>query len=218
MPGAPRAARTSSGKVWAARAAEAGFAVWLGATILSQHPIRTFDRLRRYDKLNVLIPNWRFFAPHPAQHDCHLLYRTLSGTGGTSPWKRASSITGRSWSHVIWDPARRREKGFLDLCNDFTNLTNKGLELTDSVAYRLMNAFVLRHIRHTDPDWPHITGYQFLIVQSGGYEESEELRYKFTSPFVPVTHDGGDVRPRGPVGGSLRRTAEARPPRRAEAE
>ncbi|WP_148071466.1 hypothetical protein [Streptomyces sp. I6] len=218
MPGAMRAARTSPGRVWAARAAEAGFAVWLGATVLSQHPIRTFDRLRRYDRMNVLIPNWRFFAPHPAQHDCHLLYRTLSGTGEASLWKRASTITGRSWTHVVWDPARRREKGFLDLCNEFTNRTNKGLELTGSVPYRLMAAFVLRHIRHSDPDWPDITGYQFLIVQSGGYEESEELRYRFTSPFVPVTHDAPDARPRGPVEGSRRRPTEAGPPRRAETE
>ncbi|MDI9882935.1 hypothetical protein QMZ92_00575 [Streptomyces sp. HNM0645] len=218
MPGALRAAWTSSGRLWVARAAEAGFAVWIGATVLSQHPVRTFDRLRRYDRMNVLIPNWRFFAPHPAQHDCHLLYRTLSGTGEASLWKRASTITGRSWTHVIWDPARRREKGFLDLCNDFTNRTNKGLELTGSVAYRLMNAFVLRHIRQSDPDWPHVTGYQFLIVQSGGYEESEELQYRFTSPFVPVTHDASDVRPREPVENPRRRPTGARPPRRKERE
>ncbi|MFE3657199.1 hypothetical protein [Streptomyces sp. NPDC059165] len=198
MPKAPRIPRTSGGSAWAARAAEAGFAVWIGATVLSQHPVRTFDRLRRYDRMNVLIPNWRFFAPNPAQHDCHLLYRTLSDTGEASLWKQASSITGRSWTHVVWDPARRREKGFLDLCNDFTNRTNKGLELTDSVAYRLMSAFVLRHVRQSDPDWPHITGYQFLIVQSGGYEESEELQYRFTSPFVPVTRGTADGRTNGP--------------------
>lgn len=46
-------------------AVEAVFAGWFVLTLLTQHPQRSFDRLRSLDPVGLTIPNWRFFAPEP---------------------------------------------------------------------------------------------------------------------------------------------------------
>lgn len=172
------------------RAVEIGLASWLVITALSQHPNRSFDRLRRLDPIGFFIPNWRFFAPVPAQHDIHLLYRTLSTKGVESPWKAATTITPRSWRHSLWFPSRREEKAVFDICSQLP--LRQGEEvLTKSVAYRLLSGYVKRRIRESDPVHSELKGYQFLVAQYSGYDHSEEPEYMMVSPFVPVDSQPG---------------------------
>lgn len=171
----------------AARAVELLFGSWLVVTVLSQHPHRTFDRLRTYDKIGLLIPNWRFFAPEPAQHDYHLLYRTLSTTGQESPWKSASQINARTWGQVVWFPGRRQEKAVFDICNEIVGLVGKkDVKIVDTAGYGLLRDFVIRQIRENDDERNQaLEGFQFLVVQYSGHDDSEDPKYAFISPLVP---------------------------------
>jgi hypothetical protein len=170
---------------------EVALAGWLVVTILSQHPNRLFDRLRAFDPVGNLIPNWRFFAPFPARHDFHVLYRTLSSGGEQSEWKQASSITPRAWSHAVWFPKRREEKGIFDLCVSL-DVSGSLKDLSKSPAYCLLSDFVARAIRENDRVWPQLSGFQFLLVQYGGYDNSESPEYVFVSPFIDVPRDASE--------------------------
>jgi hypothetical protein len=162
---------------------EAAFAGWLVVTLLSQHPNRVFDRLRSLDPIGMMIPNWRFFAPFPARHDYHVLYRTLSVSGEQSEWKQASSITPRAWSHAAWFPKRREEKGIFDLCVSLDSAERLD-DPEQSPAYCLLRDFVARRIREEDPVRTQLSGFQFLLVQYSGYDDSESPEYIFASPFI----------------------------------
>ncbi|MFE7572465.1 hypothetical protein ACFU76_36930 [Streptomyces sp. NPDC057539] len=167
-------------------AVEVAFAGWLVATLLSQHPNRLFDRLRSFDPVGIMIPNWRFFAPFPARHDYHVLYRTLSVSGERSEWKQASSITPRAWRHAAWFPKRREEKGIFDLCSGLE--ADGTLKDPDrSPVYCLLRDFVARRIEENDSVWPQLSGFQFLLVQYSGYDNSESPEYVFVSPFIDAT-------------------------------
>ncbi|WP_070011839.1 hypothetical protein [Streptomyces abyssalis] len=167
------------------RAVELGFASWLTITILSQHPNTTFDRLRTGDKVGLLIPNWRFFAPTPAQHDYHLLYRTLDTDGEQSAWRSASQINKRKWAHAVWFPGRRQEKAIFDVCGELGRLiVRKDVKVTDSAAYRLLRDFVTRHLDESDPRRGSLKGFQFLVVLYSGHDDSEDPQYSFISPFI----------------------------------
>lgn len=75
--------------------AAAGFATWLTATALCQHPDRSFDRLRGSAAGRTLIPDWRFFAPNPALHDFHVLHRVVLAGGDATPWRLSSELAER---------------------------------------------------------------------------------------------------------------------------
>src|SRR6266498_683301 len=124
-------------------AVQIGLATWLVATALGQHPHRMFGRIRGHDPIGMLIPNWRFFAPIPAQHDFHLLYRVLTPTGEQTPWTNATNATPRAWSHALWFPDRRRDKAVFDLCGQLIEqLALRGGQITGTPAYRLLRDLV----------------------------------------------------------------------------
>ncbi|WP_189218860.1 MULTISPECIES: hypothetical protein [Streptomyces] len=174
----------------AAPSVEVALAVWLVATALSQHPNRSFDGLRRYDPLGVMIPNWRFFAPTPAQHDYHLLYRTLSHDGEQSQWEAASTITPRSWAQSIWSPGRRQEKAVFDLCSELVSIDGHGKNIVETTAYKLFKGFVAHKLANAEGGNRDIRGFQFLIVRYSGHDDSEEPLYSFVSPFIPAAQVG----------------------------
>ncbi len=192
----------------ARRAVEAGLAGWFAATVLSQHPNPTLDRLRRYDRFSMLIPNWRFFAPNPSRHDYHLLYRTLSTSGGQSQWRPASEITGRTWTQAVWFPRRRESKAVFDLCGQLAlYVSRRGEQVPRSVPFRLLRDYVRRHIQESDPAaWPTVRGFQFLIVQYSGHDHSEAPTYLFTSQFIPVAAPA-PARPDAPARAQQEETA-----------
>ncbi|MGK5530476.1 hypothetical protein [Streptomyces sp. URMC 129] len=172
-----------------ARSVEAGFAAWLVMTLLSQHPHQVFDKFRFYDRVGLLIPNWRFFAPQPARHDFHLLYRTISAAGEESPWQAASEVVRRNWTHMVWFPGRRQEKAIFDVCSELTGLVGaKSAKVAEAPGYRLLRNFVRRHLRETAAreNAPDVSGFQFLVVRYSGHDHSEEPQFSFVSPFIPL--------------------------------
>jgi hypothetical protein len=171
----------------ARRVAEAGTALalagWVVATAVSQHPNRAFDRLRRFDRTGVAIPNWRFFAPEPATHDFRVLHRYLCADGTQTEWQESNVISQRAWRQSFWFPDRRRDKAMSDICNEIIgHLRTPGQDLTVTPAYRILRDFVAARLAatHTGPD-PQ--GFQFLVVSDCGYDDETEPDYLFASRF-----------------------------------
>ncbi|MER6915076.1 hypothetical protein ABT354_25655 [Streptomyces sp. NPDC000594] len=164
---------------------EGVFAAWLLLSLVSQHPHQVFDRFRRYDKVGLLIPNWRFFAPQPARHDFHLLFRTIADDGTESDWQAATRIHRRDWAQVVWFPGRRQEKAIFDICSELVQLVgSKAARVVEAPGYRLLRNFVNR-LLDENPPAGEISGFQFLVVRYSGHDHSEEPQYSFVSPFIP---------------------------------
>lgn len=160
---------------------------WLAATALSQHPNRQFDRLRKYDRSGVALPNWRFFAPEPCTHDFRVLHRTLAKDGTQSHWQETYTVAPRRMSHMFWFPERRRDKGMNDICNELVrSLQDPELDLSSTPAYRVLRDYVqVTLAAETDS----FRGFQFLVVADSGYDEDDETHYVFASKFEPWVRD-----------------------------
>lgn len=158
--------------------------VMLAATIAGQHPSRIFNRMQLKDTMSVL-PNWRFFAPTPAMHDFHLLYRTLSPEGESSRWKSVEVITGRKMSQILWFPTRRPEKALFDVCSDVLHFLDKGFPVaTQTPGYRVLLAYLRRRMREDGVG--DAQGFQFTLVRAAGYDTSEKPETVFVSPLTPM--------------------------------
>jgi len=157
----------------------------LTATFFSQHPNRLFDRFRAQDKVGFWLPNWRFFAPEPAQNDFHLLHRTLSIDGSESDWTETHQTSQRKLTHFVWFPGRRTDKGIFDTTADLMGAIPFGSEaVLGSPAYRALAAFVLRRIREASA--APIVGYQFMLASSTGYDDTTEPEEILISPFISL--------------------------------
>ncbi len=167
--------------------------VMLAATIAGQHPSKIFNRLQLKDTMSVL-PNWRFFAPTPAMHDYHLLYRTLSQEGETSRWKSVEVITGRKLTQIFWFPTRRPEKALFDVCSDILYFIDKGFPVvTRTPGYRVMLAYLRRRMREDGVD--DAKGFQFTLVRAAGYDTGEKPETIFVSPLTPMKPSKGAKTP-----------------------
>ncbi|WGD37474.1 hypothetical protein [Lysinibacter sp. HNR] len=141
----------------------------LGITFFSQHPNRSFDRFRAADKLGFWLPNWRFFAPEPAQNDYHLLHRTLDREEKESPWQDTYSVTPRKVRHIAWFPDRRTDKGLFDVISEIIPTLQKSQDfITTRPAYRILENFIRHRLNATTG--AALVGFQFMIVSSTGYE------------------------------------------------
>ncbi|WP_205695529.1 hypothetical protein [Conexibacter sp. SYSU D00693] len=160
---------------------------WLLATAASQHPHRLFDGLRRFDRLGLVLPNWRFFAPEPAQHDFHLLHRVVTADGATTPWEETAPIASRRWAHVVFFADRRREKGMFDVANEvITVLGQPSSDVTKTVAFELLRNRVEVEVLRRHGDGPRPKGFQFLVARHTGYDESGDPDYVLSSPFFAL--------------------------------
>jgi hypothetical protein len=163
-------------------------AAWFTVTAAGQHPHRVFDRVRSHDHTGMLVPNWRFFAPEPAQHDFHVLHRVLTHDEEQTPWRDTSSITERTWRQMFWFPRRRREKGMFDVCGELLSITARpGLDVTRFPVYLLLQDCAAHAVATEYADQPRPRGFQFLIARHGGFQQGAEPEYLFISPFVPFT-------------------------------
>ncbi|MFI9723178.1 hypothetical protein ACIHFE_26580 [Streptomyces sp. NPDC052396] len=164
----------------------AAVAAWLGVTLLSQHPNRLFDRFRKHDPFGVVIPDWRFFAPEPARHDMHLLYRVLTADRERSAWAETNRIRERDWLQTVWFPERRRDKALFDLALQLIPHLGTSADVTALPVYRVLREFVAAAVRRDHADGPCPRGFQFMLVRGGGYDGAEEPEYLLVSPYHPL--------------------------------
>ncbi len=168
-----------------------GLGGWLLATLASQHPHRAFDGLRRFDPIGLAVPNWRFFAPEPAQHDYHVLHRVLRADDTPSPWAETTTISPRSWGHAVFFPDRRREKALFDLASELTALMmDPRIDVRRTVPFELLRDAVELKVRAEEAD-PLPRGFQFLLARHTGHDEEPEPDYLFASPYIPLGPAGG---------------------------
>lgn len=169
-------------------AAVGGVATWWVATALSQTPNRRFDHVRRYDRSQVTIPNWRFFAPNPAEHDQRVAYRVRFADGAVSPWHDLYVPARRRWNHALFYPSRRRDKGIHDLTTILLEHMATSLATVErSQGYRVLLGVVRRSVQERFGDDPRgVAGMQFLLARDAGYEESIEPELIFASRYEPV--------------------------------
>lgn len=164
---------------WAAAAVLVG-------TVAAQHPNPGFSRAQRIDLFSALFPNWRFFAPTPAQHDYHFFHRTLDHEGHTSEWKLVEVIVGRRPAQIAWFPGRRPEKAVFDICSELVSALDKGFdELVTLPAYRMLRAYLRRRIA-AETDEADVKGFQFTLARATGYDESNDPEILFVSPYTPM--------------------------------
>ncbi|RKN11095.1 hypothetical protein D7319_07245 [Streptomyces radicis] len=159
-------------------------------TVCSQHPNPAFGRVMRWDAFSALFPNWRFFAPNPAQHDFQFHYRTLSHAGETSEWCPVEVIAGRMPHQIAWFPGRRPEKAVFDLGSEVIQALDKGFSHAVHVpAYRLLRAYLADEVERSGRR--DVKGFQFTLVRTAGYDESEEPEVVFVSPYTPMPREAG---------------------------
>lgn len=186
----------SGGRGLATVVAAGALAAWFWATVASSHPSDMFSRVRRLDRLGLVLPNWRFFAPHPARVDYALIYRVEDGDGTPSPWRYVMEPILRSWEHTVWFPSRRRSKALFDVVAELLTVAQRlapkgGMtgELLDAypsfVALRDYTESVVRS-RHQGGELP--AGFQFAVIEHSGYDEQEQSEpvYLMVSSFVPL--------------------------------
>jgi hypothetical protein len=161
---------------------------WVLLTASNQHPSRSFDRFRKYDKTGAAIPNWRFFAPEPAVHDFRILHRVLGTDGSESPWTMTNPISERTWGQAVWFPDRRQQKAISDACSELiSGLRAASDRVTESVPYRLLRDHVNELVTAAPQHRSSPQGFQFIIVSDSGYDDAEEPQYLFASKFEECT-------------------------------
>jgi hypothetical protein len=155
-------------------------------TVMAQHPHSNFNRPRgRWDVFS-LVPNWKFFAPYPATKDYHYTYRVRTSEGETRLWQEVDLVVPRQLRHAIWFASRRTGKAVFDLCSSLMTrvVDPAGGHVSTYPEYKLMTEFIRRQIRE---DYPGIdvSDFQFAIVESSGYDTSEEPNPVFISMTEP---------------------------------
>ncbi|MEV5883667.1 hypothetical protein AB0L74_13265 [Streptomyces sp. NPDC052020] len=172
---------TGEGAAWRL----AGAAMLLG-TLATQHPHPMFNRLQLKDTFSVL-PNWRFFAPTPAMHDYHFVYRTLGADGTTSPWQGVDVIEGRKPWQIVWFPTRRPEKAVFDICSEILHVIDKGFAVvTRTSAYRTLTEHLRVTINSRGDAARTVKGFQFALVRATGYDKGPDPEMVFVSPYTPL--------------------------------
>lgn len=179
---------TFTGEGAVARVLGAGMLV---ATVAAQHPHPAFDRVRAKDVFS-LIPNWKFFAPNPAVHDFHYVYRTLDPSGVTSDWHEIEMIEPRRPHHAFWFATRRPEKAVFDICTAILQQAVKtgAVAVQGNSSYEVLVAFIRQRIRQ-DRGESAVQGFQFAVVRAAGHDSTEEPETLFISPYTPIEASNG---------------------------
>jgi hypothetical protein len=153
------------------------FAVWLLTSVLVYLP-RAEKAIRRHDQL-LLIPNWQFFAPIPARHDCHFLFQDKYGDGTLSQWTEVRINGRRRWFNLAWNPDKRLRKALFDIEQQMIEhlaADDKGIEV--SVPYLMLLNYISRLPRTTPP---HFT--RFLMMRARANVPAGERQIVYISGF-----------------------------------
>ncbi|MCU0115130.1 hypothetical protein [Curtobacterium poinsettiae] len=168
------------GEALAVVAAAAGLVV----TVLGQVPSPAFGRARAGDWFG-LVPNWRFFAPNPAQHDFSVYVRPVRPVGEPeAPWTRPRVVAERRLHHSVWFPGRRADKGLFDLCSDFLPLLDgdRPERIETRPVFRVLRAWVVADLLAAGADR---TPHQLALVRFAGADDTIEPEVLFvSSPFA----------------------------------
>lgn len=138
---------------------------------------RPLDRLRTLDVFG-LIPNYKFFAPRPVQHDFHLLMRTADTSGECGPWRQVAGPPERRWWHAAWNPDRRAFKILSDvMAVAYRFDEDKPRAVQTSLPYLA----ILNYITQAASQDPAAVHVQFVLAISHGVLSNEDPNVVFKS-------------------------------------
>lgn len=172
------------------------FAGWFLASVAGQKLWRAQRTRSKWDRLHMMLPDWRFFAPDPGVYDHHILVRVTSESGLKSSWKEITDVGERRLRHTLWHPEQRKEKAVFDVCAELFRYVERsraeGSERTDfekrvqmSVAYLTLLSYASARAAITGPFDDLERRVQFMITISGGYDE-EQPEMVFVSEQHPL--------------------------------
>jgi hypothetical protein len=139
-------------------------AIWLLLSVLAQIPSPIADEIRYLDLFGV-IPNWSFFAPRPASHDWHLLFRDYLADGHVSPWTETQIPERNPFFCFIWNPHRRQQKALSDAVTIL--LKNVGIVDPERLQLSVSYLLLLKYISLV-PRTQTALATQFLIMKAEG--------------------------------------------------
>jgi hypothetical protein len=151
------------------------FGVWFLLCLLVLVP-----RLRPYIRvwdIFSLVPEWKFFAPNPAQGDYILLYRDQLADGTVTPWTEVALAQKRRWWNAAWNPGKRANKALFDAMVEVSSEASLYPEiLVGSVAYLTLLNYISSLGRFARPSFT-----QFMILHSFSSTVKREPRLIFSS-------------------------------------
>lgn len=181
-----------SGTAWAGF-----FAGWFALSVLGQKLWRATGSRSTWDRLHLIIPDWRFFAPDPGVYDHHVLVRVIDDGGSPSSWQEISEADERRLRHAVWHPEQRKAKAAFDVCAElFRHIERLRAENVDpselgrrvqmSVAYLTLLSYASARVSALRPSLAGDGGQvQFMIAISGGYDD-EQPEIVFVSEQHPL--------------------------------
>ena len=144
------------------------FCGWLAISIFVYVPSLT-KRIRRWDSFG-LVPQWNFFAPNPARHDFHLLFRDQLQDGTMTEWTEVASIAQRPNWGIVWNPRKRRNKALFDAVTDLAMHVKDSLPAIElSIPYLTLLNYVSGLPRFAGARFT-----QFLIMRSGSSDQGQK--------------------------------------------
>jgi hypothetical protein len=137
------------------------FSAWLVVSALVYIPAIKKE-IRKRDIFG-LIPQWNFFAPHPAQHDFHLLYQDQLQDGSVTAWTELALFDKRPFWSIVWNPEKRCKKALSDAVTDLAKHIRSSIPALElSIPYLTLLNYISGIPRIVPPKLT-----QFLIVSSG---------------------------------------------------
>lgn len=110
--------------------------------------------------MSFLVPEWKFFAPNPAQGEYHLLFRDQLADGTVTPWTEVTFPHNRRWWNVVWNPEKRANKALFDA---IVSLAGEVIAcpagLVASIPYLTLLSYVSRLDRFSTPAFT-----QFMVL------------------------------------------------------
>lgn len=156
---------------------------WLLLSVLVLVPRLTLP-IRLLDPLSV-IPEWKFFAPNPAQGDYCLLYRDQFPDGSLTPWTEVVQSAGRRWWSMLWNPGKRANKALFDAVVELGRQARAQAEgLEASFAYLTLLNYV-----SVLPRMSHARVTQFLILYSHASRHDSQPEMVFLSGLHSLERD-----------------------------
>ena len=150
-------------------------ALWIATTILCQFPLSISRKLCQ-SSIAPLLPNWRFFAPHPITSDYHLLSRHRTRENITE-WKETLIVHPHHWSNAIWHPTSYFQQTIVTC---LAMIIESGIE-GRYASNRTTEAWgIVLEVIRTSSSHKDITWIQFMIVRTGINSTNPEI--VFVSP------------------------------------
>ncbi|PXA76675.1 MULTISPECIES: DUF5819 family protein [Auritidibacter] len=142
--------------------------IWATATVLSQFDIGR-KTATKIDKTGLMVPDWRFFAPNPACHEIRLVYRSQLPNGDVTNWQELTYSQKRRFTHLIWAPHRRLEKGLFDATDELVR-THESTQDFQRVKLSTAYLTLLNTVTHKGEHPQDSVRTQFMLMRATSYE------------------------------------------------